>query len=243
MASNQNVRDIQWVLVAIKSESCHQETENFLNISISKDTLVKFSHLLTVLATTKNTQLSLQNSEFHQFQWELQQVRNLGIFLESNSNVKELVFRKNRFNVECLSEISEILKKNGVIKEIMLSESGIGSMGAGLLASALKLNSSLEELQIWEDSIGGAVKVIEANSTLKLLTIFGSNSITATPLISAVLGRNRSMEVHVWSGEHEKKSSKVVSNLRKGHYEYTALMSLVLAELLVLWDELNSKVA
>ncbi|KAK3009958.1 hypothetical protein RJ639_012350 [Escallonia herrerae] len=231
MASNQNVRDIQWVLEAIKSESlnlqsisfylsqptsgCHQETENSLNISISKDTLVKFSHLLTVLATTKNTQLSVQNLEFHQVQWELQQVRNLGMLLESNSNVKLLVFRKNRFNVECLSEISEILKKNGVIKEIMLSESGIGSMGAGLLASALKVNSSLEELQIWEDSIGskGAEELsnmIEANSTLKLLTIFDSNSITATPLISAVLGRNRSMEVHVWSGEHGKKSSKVV---------------------------------
>ncbi|MFS7975013.1 putative leucine-rich repeat domain superfamily [Helianthus anomalus] len=55
------------------------------------------------------------------------------------------------------------------------------------------------------------LKMIEANSTLKVLTIIDSSSITATLLISAVLARNRSMEVHVWSGEHGKdNSSKVV---------------------------------
>ncbi|KAL6129464.1 hypothetical protein ACLB2K_072814 [Fragaria x ananassa] len=55
--------------------------------------------------------------------------------------------------------------------------------------------------------------MIEVNSTLKLLTIFDSISITATPLISAALARNRAMEVYVWSGENGEKSSKVVELL------------------------------
>ncbi|KAA8527036.1 hypothetical protein F0562_008735 [Nyssa sinensis] len=231
MASNQNLRDLQWLLHAIESESLnlhsisfylsqpasgsYQETENSMSINISKGSLPLFSYLLTVLGTAKNTQSFLRNFEFHKVEWELQQLRNLGALLENNSNIKQIVFERNRFNVECLSELSEMLKKNGVIKEIMFSKSNIGSVGAGLLASALKVNNSLEELQIWEDSIGskGAEelsKMIEVNSTLRLLTIFDSNSITATPLISAVLARNRAMEVHVWNGEHGDKSSKVV---------------------------------
>lgn len=140
---------------------------------------------------------------------------SLGALLENYSDIRQVVFRRNRLSTECLSELCEILKRNKVIKEIMFSESAIGSVGSGLLASALKVNDSLEELQIWEDSIGsrGAEelsKMIEVNSTLKLLTIFDSNSITATPLISAVLARNRTMEVHVWSGENGENSSKVV---------------------------------
>ncbi|CAK9155552.1 unnamed protein product [Ilex paraguariensis] len=231
MATNQNIRDLQWLLQAIKAESlnlhsisfylsqptsvCYQETENSMNINIAKDSLVYLAQILAVLETAKNIRSSLRNLEFHQVEWKSQQVQNLGVLLESNSNIKQLVFIRNRFNTKCLSEFSEILKKNGVLKEIMLSESGIGSVGASLLASALKENGSLEELQIWEDSIGskGAEelsKMIEVNSTLKLLTIFDSNSITATPLISAVLARNRSMEVHIWSGEHGEKSWKVV---------------------------------
>jgi hypothetical protein len=230
MASNQDLRDLQWVLHAIRSESlslhnisfylsqptsgCYQETENSLNINISKDSLQQFSHILTVLGTAKNIQ-SLRNLEFHRVEWELQQLINLGVLLENSSNIKQVVFQRNRFRTQCLSEFSESLKRNRVIKEIMFSESSIGYVGAGILASALKVNDSLEELQIWEDSIGskGAEelsKMIEANSTLKLLTIFDSNSITATPLISAVLARNRAMEVHVWSGENGEKSSKVV---------------------------------
>lgn len=232
MASNQNQRDLQWVLTILKSDSslylqnisfylsqptsfCHQETDHSMNINISKDGISFFSQILAVLAGAKNTTSTLQNLDFHHAVWELQQVQNLGVLLQNTLNVKQLVFQRNRFSVECLSEISEILKNNGAIKEIMLSESCIGSVGAGLVASALKVNSSLEELQIWEDSIGskGAEelsKMIEANSTLKLLTIFDSNSITATPLISAVLARNRSMEVHVWTGDRGEKSSKVV---------------------------------
>ncbi|KAM3246980.1 protein TORNADO 1 [Capsicum annuum] len=231
MEASQKLRDLQWGYQVIKSSSldlhsisfylsqpttcCHQETENSININISKGSLSHFSDLLVLLKTSISTQASLRDLEFHQVEWELQQVRNLGVLLESSSSLKQLLFKRNKFSVDCLSELSEILKKNGVIKEIMLSESNIGPVGASLLASALKVNGSLEELQIWEDSIGskGAEelsKMIEVNSTLKLLTIFDSKSITATPLISAVLARNRSMEVHIWNGENNEKTSKVV---------------------------------
>lgn len=231
MASNQNnLRDLQWLFQAIEFESislqsisfylsqpnsnCFQETENSININISKENLSYFSILLKELATTKTTQ-SLQNLEFHRVEWEAQQLQNLKLLLENNSKAKQIVFRRNRFGKECLLELSEILKRNRVIREIMLSESGIGSIGAAILASALKVNDSLEELQIWEDSIGskGAEelsKMIEANSSIKLLTIFDSDAITANPLISAVLARNRAMEVHIWSGENGEKSSKIL---------------------------------
>ncbi|KAK6947027.1 hypothetical protein RJ641_000500 [Dillenia turbinata] len=231
MATNQNFKDLQWTLQAIRSQNinlhnisfylsqpasgCHQETENSMNINISKDSLSYFSQFLNVLGAAQNSPSSLRNLEFHRIEWELQQLKSLGTLLGNNTNIKQLAFTKNKFNTECLWKLSEIMKKNGTLKEIMFSESGLGSIGAGLLASALKGNDSLEELQIWEDSIGskGAEelsKMIEANTTLKLLTIFDSRSITATPLISAVLARNRTMEVHVWSGENGEKSSKVV---------------------------------
>ncbi|KAL2495993.1 Protein TORNADO 1 [Forsythia ovata] len=231
MASNQNLKDIQWVLQEMKSGSlnlhsvsfflspqssgCHQETENSLNVNISEDSLVHFSQLLKVLGTAKGSRSSLKNLEFHQVKWELQQVKDLRLLLENCLSIKQLVFQRNKFDMKCLSELTDTLRMNKCIKEIMLSESGIGSDGAELIASALKENGSLEELQIWEDSIGskGAEelsKMIEVNSTLKMLTIFDSKSITATPLISAVLARNRSMEVHVWSVDHNKKNSKVV---------------------------------
>jgi len=103
MASNQDLRDLQWVLHAIRSESlslhnisfylsqptsgCYQETENSLNINISKDSLQQFSHILTVLGTAKNIQ-SLRNLEFHRVEWELQQLINLGVLLENSSNIK-----------------------------------------------------------------------------------------------------------------------------------------------------------
>ncbi|XP_010252684.1 PREDICTED: protein TORNADO 1 [Nelumbo nucifera] len=230
MASIQNLHDLQWAMQTIMSETvnlhsisfflsqpnsnCYQETENSMNISISADinSLTYFSDLLKVLGVAKKTQIFLRNLEFHGVEWEMHQLRNLHALLEKNSNIKLTVFRRNRFSRECLLELSEMLKKNEGIKEVIFSESGIGSAGAELLASALKLNESLEELQIWEDSIGskGAEELsnmIEVNSTLKLLIILDSNPITATPLISAVLARNRSMEVHIWSGE---KTSKVV---------------------------------
>lgn len=231
MALNQNLKELEWVLPAIKADNlnlhsisfylsqtdsgCYQETENSMKINISKDKLSYFSSLLTTLSAAKNAKFTLRNLEFHQVEWELQLVGNLGILLENNPSIKQVVFRRNRFTAKCMQEISGIIKRNKVIKEIMFSESSIGSVGAAHVASALMVNESLEELQIWEDSIGskGAEelsKMIEVNPTLKLLTIFDSNAITATPLISAVLARNRAMEVHVWSGENGEKSSKVV---------------------------------
>lgn len=231
MASNQNLKDLQWVLHVTKSGSldlhsvsfflsqpssgCHQETEKSLNVNISEDSRQHFSQLLKVLGTAGGSRSSLKNLEFHQVEWELQQVKDLRLLLENSSSIRQLVFQRNKFDIVCLSELTDTLRTNKRIKEIILSESGIGSDGAELVASALKENGNLEELQIWEDSIGskGAEelsKMIEANSTLKMLTIFDSKSITATPLISAVLARNRSMEVHVWSADHNKKSSKVV---------------------------------
>ncbi|KAL0306293.1 UNVERIFIED_CONTAM: protein TORNADO 1 [Sesamum radiatum] len=249
MATDQNVRDLQWALQVMKSGSvdlqsvsfllsqpasgCFQETENSMNVNLTKDSISQFSQLLKVVGTAKNgAQSSLRNLEFHLVEWELQQVKDLRVLIENNPSIKQLMFRRNKFSAECLSELSDGLRKNKNIKEIMLSESGIGSEGAGVLASALKDNHSLEELQIWEDSIGsrGAEelsKMIEVNSTLKLLTIFDSKSITATPLISAVLARNRLMEVHIWSVDRNEKSSKVVefvpenSTLRVSQAEIT----------------------
>lgn len=230
----QNLRDLQWLLQEIESETlnlhsisfhlsqpssnCLQETETSININVSEDCSFFFPHFLIVLAAAKSTQSSLKNLEFHDIEWEIEELQNLGVLLDNNSNVKQLVFRRNSFDTGCLSEISEILKRNNSVKEIMFSESGVKHVGAGLIASALKVNDALEELQIWEDSIGskGAEelsKMIEVNSTLKSLTIFDSSSITATPLISAVLARNRAMEVHIWSGENGEKVSKVVEFL------------------------------
>ncbi|KAI3496860.1 hypothetical protein L1887_39238 [Cichorium endivia] len=230
MTSNQSLRDLQWLLESIQTEildlksisfhlyqptsCCHQETQDSIHINISNDSHFQFSNILTLLSS--KTQILLQNLEFYQVEWQMEEMRSLEVLLGGSSNVKQLVFKTNRLNADCMAGLSKILRKNESIKEIILSESRIGSFGATLIASALKVNSCLEELQIWEDSIGskGAEelsKMIEANSTLKLLTIFDSSSITATPLISAVLARNRSMEVHLWSGEHGKNnSSKVV---------------------------------
>ncbi|KAL1332777.1 hypothetical protein HN51_061563 [Arachis hypogaea] len=234
MASNQNMKELQWALQSLKSESlnlecvsfylsqptsnCYQETEASININISKENLPLFSQILTTLAESRRTKCTLRNLEFHSVVWETEEVRKLGTLFgnsDNNQSIKQVLFRRNRFNGKSLSELCDILKTNRVIKEITFSESGIGAVGAGLIASALMVNHSLEELQIWDDSIGsrGAEelsKMIEVNPTLKLLTIFDSNAITATPLISAVLARNRTMEVHVWSGEKGERSSKVV---------------------------------
>ncbi|KAK4781413.1 hypothetical protein SAY86_015515 [Trapa natans] len=206
------------------ASGCFRETENSLNVNISKTDISFFLRLLTACAGSKN---SLRNVEFHLVEWDHHQVMGLKALL--NGSIRRVVFQKNRFKGEAFSELCEILvKRNGEIKEVVFSESGIGPDGAGLIASALKENDSLEELQIWEDSIGskGAEelsKMIEINSTLKVLTIFdSSSSITATSLISAALGRNRAMEFHIWGSENggKSKTSKVVeffpadSNLR-----------------------------
>lgn len=162
------------------------------------------------------SQTSLRTLEFHRVSWGRDQVRDLLAVLDKQSNIKQVNFHRNNFDEQCLSDISELLKRNATIKELVFSESGIGYLGSSLIASALMINETLEELQIWDDSLGskGAEelsKMIEVNSTLKLLIILDTSPITATPLISAVLARNRSMEVHVWCGEkREQSSSKVV---------------------------------
>ncbi|KAK9084666.1 hypothetical protein Sjap_025077 [Stephania japonica] len=233
MAWNQNLSDLQRALQAINStnvslhsisffltqpiSSCYQETENSININVSTDeeSLGCFSRILKAIGESNSRQTSLRNLEFQRVSWDLQQLKCLHELLQMNSNIKQVVFQRNRFSADGLMELSEMLKTNAGLKEVIFSESRIGSHGAGLLASSLKVNETLEELQIWEDSIGsrGAEelsKMIEVNSTLKLLIILDSLSITATPLISAVLGRNRAMEVHVWTGANGDKSSKVV---------------------------------
>ncbi|KAI3859371.1 hypothetical protein MKX03_010856 [Papaver bracteatum] len=233
MAENHKLKDLKWALRVITSESgtlhsisfhlsqaiscCYKETENSMciNISTDKDDVQYFSHLLNVIGEDKNIQKSLTILEFQRVEWEMQQLRYLCAVLQKNSNIKQVVFRRNRFSVQGLWEISEMLKRNRGIKEIIFSESGVGHAGVALIASALKNNVSLEELQIWDDSIGvkGAeelAKMIEVNTKLKLLIILDSTSMTATPLISAVLARNRSMEVHIWSAENSEKNSKVV---------------------------------
>ncbi|XP_068641891.1 protein TORNADO 1 [Aristolochia californica] len=233
MASQQILKDLSWALQVFQSgnlnlhtvsfynsqptSSCFQETESSMciNISKDKDNIQYFPHLLAALAASKENQNSLKTLEFHRVDWELQQVRKLGMLLDKNFNIKQITFQTNKFNPEGLSELSEILRRNCGIKEVIFSESRIGYEGAAFIASALKRNETLEELQIWDDSIGskGAEelsKMIEVNSTLRLLILLDSTPLTATPLISAVLARNRAMEVHIWSSTNGEKSSKIV---------------------------------
>ncbi|KAF9622851.1 hypothetical protein IFM89_034981 [Coptis chinensis] len=120
---------------------------------------------------------------------------------ECSNNFKNLEFQKVSWDLQQLHNLCTLLEKNMNVKQIRVPEK--------------QISESLEELQIWEDSIGsrGAEelsKMIEVNSTLKMLIVLDSNSITAGPLISTVLARNRTMEIHVWSGGNGEKSSKVV---------------------------------
>ncbi|KAL1200506.1 Protein TORNADO 1 [Cardamine amara subsp. amara] len=235
---DQSFKDLSWFLQAIKDPQqscfnlqtlsfsssgkathCQLVTENSMNINVTKDNLTSLSQIFIELATTLETQTSLRNLEFVGISWEIELLQSLGLLLDNTSKIKQLAFRKNRFSEQCLNELSEILKRNSWMKEIIFLESRIGCRGATLLGSALQVNDSLEELQIWEDSIGskGAEelsKMIETNSSLKLFSIFDSSPFTATPLISAVLGMNREMEVHVWTGDHKRDtSSKLVEFL------------------------------
>ncbi|CAH8389858.1 unnamed protein product [Eruca vesicaria subsp. sativa] len=200
-----------------KTTHCQLLTDTSMNINVTRDNLTSLSQIFIELATSLETQTSLRNLEFEGISWDIEILQSLGLFLDNTSKIKHLSFRQNRFNEQCLNEFSEILRRNGSLKEVMFTESRIGSRGASFLSSALQVNDTLEELQIWEDSIGskGAEelsKMIETNSSLKLFSIFDSNPLTATPLISAVLGMNRDMEVHVWSGDHkrDRTTSKVL---------------------------------
>lgn len=187
-----------------------QQSENSINVTITNH---EFSQLLLVL---QQSQSSLTEIQFHLVHWELEQVKDFKILLNANPNLNHLVFARNKLSAECLSELFDCLRKNKSIKEMVVSESGIGSFGARLLASALKDNDTLEDLQIWEDSIqiDGAEelsKMIEVNCTLKLFTVYDSMSVrTAAPLVSTVLARNRSIQVHFWSVDTDRKICKVV---------------------------------
>ncbi|ERN18270.1 hypothetical protein AMTRI_Chr10g5340 [Amborella trichopoda] len=237
MASRSNFKNIEWAIQALQNSenlnlqtisfyhcqttsNCYQETETSLTINISdeRESHNHFSLLLSALSSPrKKTQNSaLKTMEFHWVQWETpEQLNSLCKLLEPPSTLRQLVFHRNSLDSEWLSKFSEMLGESRGLKEIIFSESRIGCTGATMLASSLKRNESLEELQIWDDSIGskGAEelsKMIEVNSTLKLLIILDSQSLTATPLISAVLARNRLIELHVWNRENREKNTKVV---------------------------------
>ncbi|KAH9625686.1 hypothetical protein KSS87_008549 [Heliosperma pusillum] len=232
MASNKNLKDLQWLLQRLEtgsinlqnvsfilfhtSSSFHQETESSIKIHISKENRDFFSYLLTQLSTMyKDNNSSLRNMEFHRVHWELEYLQSLRALLENNPGINHIMFRRNGFSLDCLREFSDILKMDCNVKEIVFCESSIGPAGAELISEALKVNDKLEELQIWDDSIGlkGAEeisKMIEVNTSLKLLIVFDASSLTAIPLISASLARNRDMEVHIWSKEKGERSTKVV---------------------------------
>ncbi|KAL8138033.1 LOW QUALITY PROTEIN: hypothetical protein V2J09_004034 [Rumex salicifolius] len=236
LEEDKNIKDLQWILQQLESgtisnlqnisfhlnhqfSACYQETETSFKITLSKDSHALFPYLLAEMSTTTATKITISSSlrtlEFHRVEWQLDHINGLAELLSNTTSIKQILFYKNGFSFECLKVFSEILTRNRVIKEIMFSESSIGATGAGFLASALTVNYSLEDLQIWEDSIGlqGAEelsKAIEVNPSLKMLTIFDSSPNTATPLLSAVLARNRATEVHVWSSGSKESTSKVV---------------------------------
>lgn len=186
-----------------------------ISISNSSDDAQYFCQLLISLSAVKDSSHNLTNLAFHGVDWELMQLQCLASLLDNNSNIKQLEFQRNMFGLEGLFVLSEMIGRNTGIKVAIFSECQLESIGAKLIASALTRNETLEELQMWEDSIGtkGAEelsRMIEVNSTLKLLLVLDKNYITATPIISAVLSRNRAMEVHIWSKDNGDRSSKVV---------------------------------
>ncbi|CAN8301826.1 unnamed protein product [Cochlearia groenlandica] len=239
--TDQSFKDLSWFIQAIKNPQqrnliinlqtlsfsssgktshCHLTTEtSSMNINVTRDNLASLSQIFIELATSLEANPSLRNFEFEGISWEIELLQSFGLLLDNTSQIKQLAFRQNRFDEQCMRELSEILRRNCSVKEIMFLESKIGHKGATFLGSALQGNDSLEELQIWEDSIGskGAEelsKMIETNSSLKLFSIFDSSPFTATPLISAVLGMNRETEVHVWSGGQKlDRTSKIVEFL------------------------------
>ena len=235
-STNPNIRDLLWALQEIRSgklenlqnlsfyqsqsdPSSYLETESSMSINISTDTdsVQYLCQFLTLLSAQRERRRGLTNLAFHGVEWELMQLQSLSSLLDNNLSIKQLEFQRNMFGTEGLFELSEMLGKNTGIRVAIFSECQIESIGAKLLASALTRNETLEELQLWEDSIStrGAEdlsRMIEVNSTLKLLSLFDKNYITATPIISAILARNRATEVHIWSNSKDSsnRSSKVV---------------------------------
>ncbi|MQM10364.1 hypothetical protein Taro_043256 [Colocasia esculenta] len=232
MPSHQDINDLNWALEAIKSgktslqsvsfyhqqqtSGAYQETDDSMSIKISTstDSILVFSQILAALATERSTDKSLQNLEFHGVEWGLEQMQHLCFLVEKNTDKTQLVFRRNNLGARGLSELTEMLRRSCRVRVVIFSECSIGSFGASCLSSALKRNETVEELQIWEDSIGSTgaeelSQMIEVNTTLKQLVLHDTDSVTATPIISAVLARNRTMEVHIWNKESKNVRSKV----------------------------------
>uniref|UniRef100_A0A7N0VM84 C-terminal of Roc COR-B domain-containing protein n=1 Tax=Kalanchoe fedtschenkoi TaxID=63787 RepID=A0A7N0VM84_KALFE len=235
METEEKLHDLPWLSHAIRSDLyilhsisiyllpqtetiCYQDAESSMNINISKGNDDDFAELVTLLGSPSS---SLRNLEFNFVEWDLQWMKQLGGLLDRNRNIQQILFKRNSFDEECISELCQVLRRNAAVKEIIFSESSLGSHGVTLLACALKVNNTLEELQIWDDSIGskGAeelAKMIEMNAALRLLTVFDSSFVTADPLMSAVLARNRSIEVHIWSVDATK-VNKVVEFVPENH--------------------------
>ena len=184
------------------------ESERSLRVHVCTDNSeVNFLHIfLRHLVEYKEKYRNLMDLLFHGIEWQIEGLQLLCSFLGPGSGVKQVEFKKNVFskNSACaIVPLSEMLHKNNSIKAVVFSECKIGSTGAMLLASALANNRSMEEFQIWEDSIGskGAEALsmmIEVNYMLRKLIILDNSPITVAPLISAVLARNRRVEVHIW---------------------------------------------
>ncbi|KAL6637864.1 hypothetical protein ACP70R_025436 [Stipagrostis hirtigluma subsp. patula] len=193
---------------AITGSALSMENERSLRVHICTEyNDVNFLHrFLHHLVEYKEEYRNVTNLLFHGIEWQTEGMQLLCSFLGPGSNVKQVEFQKNVFSTKsapALVPFSEMLQRNNTIKAVVFSGCRIGSTGATLLASALANNRSVEELQVWEDFIGskGAEelsKMIEVNYMLKLLIIFDNSSIAASPLISAVLARNRRVEVHIW---------------------------------------------
>ncbi|KAM0823016.1 hypothetical protein ACQ4PT_071148 [Festuca glaucescens] len=184
------------------------ESERSLRIHICTDHndvnfLLEFLHHLV---ESKDHYRNVTNLLFHGIEWQPEGIQLLCSYLGPGSNVKQLEFQKNMFSTKsaiALVPLSEMLQTNNTLNAVVFNDCRIGATGATLLSSALANNRSVEEFQVWEDSIGskGAEelsKMIEVNYMLKLLIILDNSSIAAAPLMSAVLARNRRVEVHIW---------------------------------------------
>ncbi|KAM3260315.1 hypothetical protein ACQJBY_051525 [Aegilops geniculata] len=204
-----DIENIAFYQVAANSGSgLSMESERSLRIHICTDQdgvnfLLEF---LNHLVDSKESYRGVTNLLFHGIEWQPEAIQLLCSYLGPGSNVKQVEFQKNAFSTKsavALVPLSEMLQRNNTLKAVVFNDCRIGAAGATQLASALAKNRSVEEFQVWEDSMGskGAEelsKMIEVNYMLKLLIILDNNSIPAASLISAVLARNRRVEVHIW---------------------------------------------
>lgn len=224
LQSYKDLENIAFYQVPANLESAlSMESERSLGIHVCMDNSgVNFLHrFLRHLVEYKENYMNLRNILFHGIEWQIQGLQLLCSLLGPGSSVKQVEFKKNVFSTKpalAFVPLSEMLHQNNTIKAVVFSECRIGSTGATLLASALANNRSVEDFQIWEDSIGskGAEelsKMIEANFMLKKLIILDNSSITVAPLISAVLARNRRVEVHIWGHGRGTNSCKIVEFL------------------------------